>query len=166
MITTYTYYHQGLTLGFRIGFQGGSRTPNQYVLNLDKALQRPHAVDCDLDREIKLDRILGPWPSPPFGSSTVTSPIGLVEKKSSHGKYWIIHLFFTAWGGLHQYSILSKCTTGKYASVDYALNMILRLARNCYLPKTDIKAALHIMPVHRYSYHLAFIGNHDGVFSP
>ena len=57
--------------------------------NLASALQHPVIVDNKLEKEISLNRIAGPFPSPPF-SNLVISPLGVVPKKAE-GEFRLIH---------------------------------------------------------------------------
>ena len=146
------YLIQGFSTGFKLGFQGP--LPGMCMTNLPSALQRPAVVDSKLESELSLGRISGPWTSPPFGGDTVTSPIGLVEKKSNPGSFRLIHhLSFPAGSSIND-GIPLACSRVTYASVDDAITMILRLGKGCYLAKTDIQSAFRIVPVHPSDYHL------------
>lgn len=146
------YLLQGFSYGFHIGFQG--ERPGECPTNLPSALQLPAVVQAKLDKELQFGRLSGPSQAPPFGSRTVTSPIGLVEKHSVPGDFRLIHHLSFPPGTSVNDGIPRDCATVSYASVDDAVRMILRLGRGCYLAKTDVKSAFRIVPVHPDDYHL------------
>ena len=81
------YLIQGLTEGFRIGYEG----PRYFreCENMKSCRDLPHIVTEKTDMELALGRIQGPFDDPPFQNLQV-SPIGLVPKKKQ-GEYRIIH---------------------------------------------------------------------------
>ena len=72
---------QTFRLGANIGFFG-RRSP-RFSRNLPTALAQPDIVKANLDKEVSLGRVAGPFSAPPFPNFQV-SPIGLVPKKYSY----------------------------------------------------------------------------------
>lgn len=82
-----SYLLEGFRLGFRIPFQG-SRTPYM-APNLKSVQGMEHIVREKIAKECTEGRVLGPFPSPPVSSLSV-SPLGVVPKRAS-GEYRLIH---------------------------------------------------------------------------
>ena len=51
-------------------------------------------------------------------------------------------------GILHEYSSVS------YANIENAIRFIKKARHGCFLPKTDIQSAFHIIPINPKDYHL------------
>ena len=77
--------------GFRRGFQLGYEGPkiSRNCNNSTLANANPLAVAQKLQSEIKLGRIAGPYPKPPF-TPFICNPLSLREK-SEKGKYRLLH---------------------------------------------------------------------------
>ena len=82
---------QTFRLGANTGFFG-RRSP-RFSRNLPTALAQPDIVKANLDKEVSLGRVAGPFSTPPFPNFQV-SPIGLVPKKYSDKFRTIFHLSF------------------------------------------------------------------------
>ena len=70
----------GFKFGFDIGYRGVPNS-NINVSNLKSALERPIVVSEKIRKELEANRLVGPFPYPPFDSFQI-NPIGLVPKKS------------------------------------------------------------------------------------
>ena len=87
-------FHQAdrgtLVRGFQVGFDVGYDGPHMVTqcANLKSALELPH-IDNKIKKELTLQRIAGPFASPPFPDLHI-SPLGVVPKKQ-HGSYRLIH---------------------------------------------------------------------------
>ena len=81
------YLIEGFTSGFQIAFEGSK--PSNEPPNLISAKHHPEIVDNKIKKELSLNRISGPYDSPPF-SEMVISPIGVIPKKQP-GTFWMIH---------------------------------------------------------------------------
>ena len=80
-----------LVRGFQVGFDVGYDCPHRVTrcANLKSALELPHIIDNKIKKELTLQRIAGPFASPPFPNLHI-SPLGVVPKKQ-HGSYRLIH---------------------------------------------------------------------------
>ena len=86
-----------------------------------------------------------PFDRPPLPNFRV-SPLGVVPKKAS-GEYRLIHhLSFPSRSSVND-GISTEDTSVQYARVDDAFTMIKQLGQGCFLTKTDIKSAFHIIPI-------------------
>ena len=149
-----------LTKGFREGFSMDFRgvIPGQCKNNLPSALEHPEVVTAKIDKELAAGRISGPFKTPPF-HNLVTSPLGLVEKKTP-GQFRLIHNLSHPHGGSINSGIFKDCSTVQYASVDDAIKMIPKLGRGCFLAKTDVRNAFRILPLRPIEYHMfGFVWN-------
>ena len=150
----------GFLEGFKVGFSGEPTAQCPQNL-LTRYGCHNYIVSVKLQKEIDLGRLSGPWPSPPF-NNLVISPVGLVLKKSPGGFRLIHHLSHQGLeveqppgqGSSVNGGIPPDFTSVHYASVHDAIAMIKRLARGCFLARTDIKSAFRITPLHASYYHL------------
>ena len=120
--------------------------------NLASALQHPVIVDNKLEKEISLNRIAGPFPSPPF-LNLVISPLGVVPKKAE-GEFRLIHHLSYPEGGSVNDCIPREFSSVTYATIDQAITLVKSLGTGCFLAKSDIKSAFRIIPVRPEEYHL------------
>ena len=113
--------------------------------NLVSALHNPQAVDMKLGQELAANRLAGPFLSPPFRPFCV-SPLGLVPKRAPSDFRLILHLSFPHGRSVND-GIASENTCVLYATVADAIGLIKRAGPDCFMAKTDIKSALHIVSV-------------------
>ena len=143
---------QTFRLGANIGFFG-RRSP-RFSRNLPTALAQPDIVKANLDKEVSLGRVAGPFSAPPFPNFQV-SPIGLVPKK-----YWdkfrtIFHLPFPKSGVTSiNYPISKEDFSLNYITIDTAIEGILANGRGCFLAKTDVDSAFRLIPLRPRDYEL------------
>ena len=77
--------------GARIGYTGPRS--DQVSPNLISAAQHPEVVSLNLQKEIALGRVAGPYPSPPLPKFQC-HPVGVIPKKHSTEWCTIYHLSF------------------------------------------------------------------------
>ena len=74
------------------------------------------------------------------------SPLGVVPKRAP-GEYRLIHrLSFPSRASVND-GISTEGTSVQYARIDDAVSMIKQLGQGCFVAKTDIKSAFHIIPI-------------------
>ena len=78
----------GIEHGVNLGYHGPRC--HRIAKNLTSAFQHPHIIDKEIQKEVDLGRILGPYTSPPI-PSLQCSGVGVVSKKSG-GWRMIMHL--------------------------------------------------------------------------
>ena len=143
---------QTFRLGANIGFFG-RRSP-RFSRNLPTALAQPDIVKANLDKEVSLGWVAGPFSTPPFPNFQV-SPIRLVPKK-----YWdkfrsIFYLSFPTSGGTSiNYSISKEDFSLNDITIDTAMEGILANGRGCFLAKTDADSAFRLIPLRPCDYEL------------
>ena len=82
---------RNLREGFHMGYAGpefSSESPN-----LISAYEHPDIVSAYLDKEIELEQISGPYPTPPFPNFRC-NPLGVVPKKTPGKWRSILHLSY------------------------------------------------------------------------
>lgn len=134
---------QGFKRGFSLQYEG-PRVASESK-NLKSARLHPDIVKQNIQNEIDLERIAGPFKERPIQTLRV-SPIGLVPKKSSDKFRLIHHLSYPAGESLNDYIDPDNCSV-QYTSFDKAVEMIQALGKNCELFKMDIKSAFRLLPV-------------------
>ena len=116
-----------LRYGVRIGFEG-ERTP-RFSKKLSTAVARPSIITSNLENEIFLGRVAGPFYTPPFTNFQV-SPIGLVPKKNSDKFRTIFHLSFPKSGTTSINSSISKeYFSLQYVTIDNAIERMKRFGQ-------------------------------------
>lgn len=144
-----SYVYQGLKQGFRICFrkQGSGLRHNH-----PSALANPAVIQTHIDIEQEAGRLVGPLPQ-----SVVplvhTNPIGLVPKSHQVDKWRMIVDLSSPTNRSVNDGISKDLCSLAYASVDDAVERILRLGR----AKLDIQSAYRIVPVHPQDQHLLAI---------
>lgn len=125
----------GFTHGFPLHFDGErtSFTSN----NLKSALLNPTVVDAKLHKRLELNRLPGPFESPPFSTFRV-SPLGVVPKKAPGDFRLINHLSFPRGSSVNE-GITSEHTSVQYATIDHAIQLIKIAGRGSFMAKTDRK---------------------------
>lgn len=140
---------QGFSEGFHLGYVGSGALGSSK--NLKSASDHPQAIQDYIEKELKADRLAGPFEHPPFQNFTV-SPIGVVPKKS--GKFrFIQHLSYPLGNSINS-GIPDDKASVQYASTDEAIRLISSAGKGAWLVKLDIKCAFKIVPVHPDDYHL------------
>ena len=112
--------YNGFTLGFPLHFSG--ERISFCSKNLASAYEHPEIVSAKLDKELKANRIAGPFQEPPFPNFRV-SPLGVVPKKTP-GEFRLIHHLSFPHGASINDSISSEHTAVCYSRVDDAISMI------------------------------------------
>ena len=146
-----TYIFEGLSQGFRIGFdrQCSLRNNNH---NHPSTSQCPLAVTTRIASEVQRGCLVGLLPGDlvPF---VHVSPIGLVPKPNSNTFRMIVDLSAPRGFSVND-GIREEICSLHYASVDQAVSLILRLGQCTMLVKLDLKDAYRIVPVHPHDHPL------------
>ncbi len=104
------------------------------------------AVTLRISSEVQIGRLVGPLP-PYLFPLIHTSPIGLVPKPHSDKFRMIVDLSAPRGHGVNDGIGEESCSL-RYASVDQAVSLILRLGQGTKLVKVDLQDAYRIVPVH------------------
>lgn len=141
---TVDYLFNGFKQGFIIPYQGA--LPSLSTKNLKSAYELPNEILEKINSEVKLNRIAGPFKSQPF-YNFVTSPIGLVPKKTP-GKFRFIHHLSHPKGTSVNDGILEEFSSVSYSTVDDAIAIMKSLGPGAFMAKTDIESAFRLLPIH------------------
>lgn len=142
--------------GTRIGYTG--RRSDRVSPNLISAAQHSDVVSLNLQKEVALGRVAGPYPSPPLPKFQC-HPVDVVPKKYSPEWRTIHHLSFPQGTSINDH-ILKDPYSRSYVRVDDVICILQSLGRGAFLAMTDLKSAFRLIPIHPdYWNLLAFIGN-------
>ena len=148
-----TYILDGLTNGFRIGFNYRHCSLHSCGSNHPSSLVNEKVVDDRIAAEVTAGRLFGPLPIH-LKSQVHVSPMGLVPKPHQANKFrLIVDLSHPAGASVNDGISPTLCSL-HYTSVDEAVSIIKQLGRGTQLVKLDIKDAYRIIPVHPADYHL------------
>lgn len=148
-----SYILEGLTKGFRIGFDYKNSHLHSQVPHHRSSLANKRVVDDRIAIEVTAGRLHGPLPAH-LKSLAHISPVGLVPKPHQKNKFRLIVDLSHPNGNSVNDGIPSNLCSLRYASVDEAVNIIRQLGQDTQLFKLDIKDAYRIIPVHPDDYHL------------
>ena len=139
------YLVSGLREGFRVGFSY-PRPCRSSADNMHSVREHAQVVRDYLSNECAEGRILGPL-SPPWSDEIHVSRFGVIPKGSS-GKWRLIVDLSSPEGASVNDRIDSGLCSLKYATVDQAAELMLRLGRGALMAKADIEQAYRRIPVH------------------
>ena len=112
--------------------------------NLTSALQHPDIVDAELQKEVELGRILGPFSQRPL-EHLRTSRLGAVPKKN--GK-WRVILHLSAPEGRSINDFIAKEEFSiHYSTIDDAVALLSRFSKGARMAKVDLKSAFRMVPI-------------------
>lgn len=123
-------------------------------------MQNPTVVDAKLAKELELQRLAGPFESPPLSPLRV-SPLRVVPKKTPV-EYRLIHHLSPPKVSSANDVISSEHTSVKYATTDGAIQLIKKAGHSCFMAKTDIKNPFRIISIRPEDYGL--LGCNGGIF--
>ena len=147
------YIYNGLTQGFRVGFNSNTTKLQSRKRNHPSCLVNSEVVQDRIQAEVLAGRLYGPIPSQHLPGIHV-SPLGLVPKAHQTNKWRLIVDLSSPAGSSTNDGIDPNLCSLCYASVDDAISIIRQLGRDTLLLKLDIKDAYRIVPVHPAGYHL------------
>ena len=143
-----------------IGFKEGFRIPSDLTVDPQKhqytnhrsAVENKQLTQKKLNKELELQRIMGPFKRPPF-EPFIVSPLGLVPKKAQ-GQYRLIHdLSFPKEDSVNSH-IDPLYTAVSYEDLDCCIALLLSLGQGTLIAKADLKDAFRIVPIHPDDYKL------------
>ena len=137
------YVVNGLTYGFKVGYQGQRESltaPNLASAHANADHISTHLEKCTLDGQTA-----GPFDTPPFPIMQC-SGLGVVPKKN--GRLRVIHHLSAPPGQSVNDHISTTDYSLRYVRVDDAIQSILAKGRGALLTKLDIRNAFRLIPVH------------------
>ena len=145
------YIFQGLSQGFRIGFNRTHPLRGSHRNHPSTGLC-PLAVTSRITSEVQNGRLVGPLPTYLY-PLIHSSPIGLVPKPHSDKFRMIVDQSAPRGHGVND-GIREELCSLRYASVDQAVPLIFRLGQGTQLAKLDLQDAYRIVPVHPHDHPL------------
>ena len=139
-----------LRYGTRIGYLGPHKT--RVSCNLISASQHPDIVSGNLNKEVHLGRIAGPFPSSPL-PNLQCHPIGVVPGKHSVEWRTIYHLSYPEGDSINNH-IPKEPYSLQYVRVDDAITILRSLGPGSFMAKADLKSAFRLVPIHPADWNL------------
>ena len=146
------YIRSGIQWGFRVGFVRGSIRLKSCSSNHPSAVAGGEVVKTYLNVECDAGRLVGPL-APTDLQGVHISPIGLVPKSEPNQWRMIVDLSHPRGRSVND-GISSEVASVSYASVDDAVQLVLKLGKGTLLAKLDLKQAYRQVPIHPQDQHL------------
>jgi len=144
------YLVNGILNGFSVACV--KKTFQDNCKNLKSALEFPHVVSEKICKELKDNKIAGPFFHKPLNKLHV-SPIGICKKKERNKYRMIFHLSHPKGDSVNDF-IAEEFSTVQYTRVSDAVSGIKSFESKCYMAKTDISNAYRNLPLKPEEYHL------------
>ena len=141
------YIVEGLTHGFRIGFQRGAPLRSAHD-NLESARQHPEVIRAYLEKERRLGRMLGPFDTVDHLPPLQVSRFGVIPKGHGTGEWRLITDLSSPHGASVNEGIDPDLTSLQYLKIDDVATLIAEKGAGALLAKVDIEAAYRQIPVH------------------
>ena len=140
------FFHQGISQGFRIGYQLTSPL-HSAKRNLKGAYLHPQVVEEYLQAEVDHGRLAGPY-SPSLLPQVHISRFGVIPKRHQPGKWrLIVDLLYPKVHSVNDRFLRSLCEL-HYITIDDAIQKIVQLGQGSLLAKIDIQSAFRLLPIH------------------
>ena len=145
------YIINGFKQGFSLHFEGPQLATTSG--NSQSTVEYHEKIDKKIKEEVKMDRISGPYPSPPLPFFKVT-PLSARPKKEP-GKVRLLHNLSHPYNSSAvNYNIPKHFASVTYQSISDAVDIINRLGKGCFLAKSDIESAFRLLPLRPSEYNL------------
>lgn len=128
--------------GVSLGYEGPRC--QRISRNLASSFQHPQVIDKEIQKELELKRILGPFDQPPV-PNLQCSGVGVVPKKTG-GWRMIMHLSAPPGQSIND-GINKEDFTLRYSRIDDAIRLIHLAGSGALLAKIDLKSAFRIIPI-------------------
>ena len=147
------FFIEGITEGFRIGFNYQCTTLKPARKNMESANLHPTVVTEYLKTELNQNRVAGPF-APTVVTGGHTSRFGVIPKHHQRDKWrLIVDLSYPKDFSVNDGIPGSLCSL-KYITVDDAVKQVSLLGPGTLMAKIDIKSAFRLLPVHPANRHL------------
>ena len=141
------YLVKGMADGFHIGFDRRVNCKS-VEKNMKSALENMEPVDEYLKTELQAGRIVGPI-DPAKASHLQISRFGVIPKAGQPGKWRLILDLSSPSGHSVNDGVDKSLCSLKYATVEDAVQQIIKVGKGALLAKIDIQHAYRNVPVHR-----------------
>ena len=157
------FFIDGLTNGFKIGFNNPTCKFHSAHRNLAGALQHPKVVDDYLKAEIAELCVVGPFHKADIPDAHI-SRFGVIPKQHKPNNWRLIVDLSHPVGSSVNDGIPKELCSLSYITVDTAINHIIELGPGALLAKMDIKSAFRLLPVHPSDRHLLAMKWNKGIY--
>ena len=147
------FFLQGLTEGFRIGYDYTSNTLKPAKTNMESALSHTAVVEDYIHKELTLSRMAGPFLQGNIQGGQV-SRFGVIPKHHQIDSWRLIVDLSHPPGFSVNDGIPKDLCSLHYVTIDDAIKQITKLGSGTLLAKADIKSAFRLLPVHPADRHL------------
>ena len=137
---------EGLSAGFRVGFQHGSSLLRQASRNM--RITEPQVVSDYIRDELQAGRLVELTETEAEAWGVHCSPIGIIPKKNKPGKWRLIVDLSAPEEASVNDGIEKETCSLSYISVDTVADRVLNLGQGALLAKMDVKQAYRMVPVH------------------
>ncbi len=141
------YIVQGVSEGFRIGFNSGLVSLKQRSGNMPSADEHPEVVTGYIQKERELGRLMQVKRAEVL-TPIHTSPFGVIPKKNGINRWRLILDRSSPLGHSMNDGIEKELASLSYVSVDEVVQRVLRWGRGTLLAKMDVRQAYRNIPVH------------------
>lgn len=157
------FFLEGISQGFRIGFDPSSSPLTSAKKNLQSASEHPEVIDQYLGTERDEARLAGPFPKSSIPRAHI-SRFGVIPKSHQSDKWRLIVDLSHPRGRSINDGIPKHLCSMSYITTDDAIRKILALGPGTLLAKIDIKSAFRLIPVHPCDRHLLAMEWKGGVY--
>ena len=138
------YILRGIRQGFRIGFNREHKCKRANG-NMISAIQNPQPVADFLHTEVTAGRVIGPLPDIP---QVQISRFGVIPKQGQPGKWRLILDLSSPHNTSVNDGVAQELCSMRYATVDNAIEKVIRLGADSLLAKIDVEHAYRNVPIH------------------
>lgn len=147
------YILDGISQGFRIGFNHLGHSCVSAKRNHKSARECPKVIKDSLSKEVAAGRLIGPLP-PSFLPFAHTSSLGVIPKKHTDNKWRLILDLSRPRNRSVNDGIAKSLCSLSYTNVDNTVQRVLACGQGTLLAKMDIESAFRNIPVHPHDRHL------------
>ena len=141
------FFLQGISEGFRVGFNYQNTVLKPARKNLACAISHPKVVDEYFKTEVQLTRVGGPL-KPSSLPAIHYSRFGVIPKNNQSNKWRLIVDLSHIKNHSVNDGIPKDLCSIKYITIEDAINDIITLGKGTMLAKVGIKSAFRLLPVH------------------
>ena len=139
------YLVEDFTTGFNIGYIG--QHTNLISKNSISATENPEVVKEMINKERKLNRIVGPFKGKPLSSLAL-------RQKTDAGKFSSLHNLSFPYDEQSVNENIPRSSSHVTYETIYEAIPIIQSMKPCWLAKTDIAEAFRLIPIHPSQYNL------------
>ena len=141
------YITAGIARGFRIGFDYKRVSCKPALTNLYSAEENSEVVQAYLDKEVAMQRVVGPVPPVQLPPGTQVSPFGVIPKSGQPGRWRLIVDLSHPEGRSVNSGIEADLCSMHYLRLDEVTQRIMEMGKGTEMAKMDIESAYRMVPI-------------------